>query len=74
MTADVNVVFLDMPVSIPGFVKANPDTTYTIILNARHTQERRMRAYRHEMNHIINGDYDQLRDADVLEISNHKNS
>lgn len=73
MTPDVNVIFADMPVSIPGFVKANPDTSYTIILNARHTQERRMIAYQHEMKHIINGDYDKKCDADIIEFYAHKN-
>jgi hypothetical protein len=72
VTPDVNVIFVDMPVSIPGFVKANSDTTYTIILNARHTQERRLVAYQHEMEHIINGDYDKKCDADIIEFYAHK--
>ena len=72
MTLDVNVFLADMPVSIPGFAKANPDSTYTIILNSRHTQERRLMAYQHEMKHIINGDYDKKCDADIIEFYAHK--
>ncbi len=71
MTADVNTVEYNLPVSIAGYTVSNPDNTYTIILNARLTFERRMQAYLHEMRHICNRDFDRTTDADILELYSH---
>ena len=46
---DVNTIELNLPTSIAAFVTANPDMTFTIVLNARMTWERRMQAYQHEL-------------------------
>lgn len=72
MTPDVNVSIIDMPVSIPAFVKANSDGSYSIVLNARHTRERRLQSYEHELKHIQNGDYDKKCNADIIEFYAHK--
>lgn len=68
MTPDVNTLEYDLPVSIAGYTISNADSSYTIVLNARLTFERRMQAYQHEMRHILTGDYDRKVDADVLEL------
>ena len=71
MTVDVNTVEYNLPVRIAGYMVSNPDNTYTVILNARLTFERRMQAYLHEMQHICNGDFDRTTDADILELYSH---
>ncbi len=71
MTPDVNTLEYDLPVSIAGYTISNADSSYTIVLNARLTFERRMQAYQHEMRHILTGDYDRKVDADVLELHSH---
>lgn len=71
MTPDVNTLEYDLPVSIAGYTISNPDNTYTVVLNARLTFERRMQAYRHEMGHILAGDYDRIVDADLIELHSH---
>ena len=71
MIPDVNTLEYDLPVSIAGYTISNADSSYTIVLNARLTFERRMQAYQHEMRHILTGDYDRKVDADVLELHSH---
>ena len=70
MTLDVNTVEADLPTTIPAYVIANPDDTFTIVLNSRMTRERRMQSYRHELMHIQNGDYERS-SADLLELYGH---
>ncbi len=72
MTPDVNTLLMDMPVTIPAFVKVNSDNTYSVVLNSRLTQERLLQAYRHELKHIIRGDYDKKYSADLIELYAHK--
>lgn len=71
MTLDVNVMLADMPSTIPGYSVANPDLSYTIVLNSRLNYERQLMAYHHEMNHIKNGDYDKKCSADLVECYAH---
>jgi hypothetical protein len=71
MTLDVNVVLADMPGTISAYSVANPDLSYTIVLNSRLNHERQMQAYIHEMNHIKNGDYDRKCHADLIECYAH---
>lgn len=71
MTPDVNTLEYDLPVSIAGYTISNADSSYTIVLNARLTFERRMQAYQHEIEHILSGDYDRKVDVDILELNSH---
>lgn len=57
MAPDVNVIEMDLPTTISSYVISNPDTTYTIILNARLSYKRRLEAYQHELDHIQNNDF-----------------
>ena len=68
MTPDVNVYMNDLPTTIPAFVVSNSDGSYTIILNARLSREQHLKSYEHEMNHILNGDYERKCPADLIEI------
>ena len=67
---DVNTQLADLPTSISAYVVSNPDGSYTIILNARLTWERKRQAYLHELNHIKNGDYER-KSADKIEMFAH---
>lgn len=70
-TPDVNTIEVELPTTIPAYVVSNPDMTFTIVLNSRMSWERRMQAFRHEMKHIINGDYERS-SADLIELYAHK--
>ncbi len=61
----VNVVLLDLAPSVHEAVTPNADSTYTIVLNARDTAQRRQESYQHAVGHIIRGDFEQ---ADVQQI------
>lgn len=71
MTADVNVVLADMPATIPGYSIANPDASYTIVINSRLNHEQQEQAYDHELFHIKNGDHNKQTNADALECYAH---
>lgn len=67
MVQDVNTVLMNMPGTIAAYTIANADMSYTIVLNARLCHERLLQAYRHEINHIENGDYDKQCSVDLIE-------
>ena len=67
---DVNVNLANLPTSISAYVVSNSDGSYTIMLNARLTWERRRQAYLHELEHINNGDYER-KSADMIEMFAH---
>ncbi len=69
-TPDVNVIEANLPARISAYTVLNPDTSFTVVLNARLTWERRLEAYEHEIEHIKNGDYDGY-DADRIELRAH---
>ena len=71
MTLDVNVILTDMPASIPAYSVANPDLSYTIVLNSRLSYERQLMAYHHEMEHIENGDFEKKCSVDIIECYAH---
>lgn len=54
----INVLLLDMDTMIPEQISKNCDDGYTIFLNARHSQEQRLKSYYHAIWHIKNGDFD----------------
>lgn len=70
MTPDVNCILADLPATIPAYVISDAAGGYTIVLNARHTHERHLISYHHEMKHIENGDYEK-HNADMVEIYAH---
>ena len=63
--------YADMPVSIKSYVVSNSDFTYTIFLNSRHSREQNLISCEHEINHIINGDYEKKCSVDIIEINAH---
>lgn len=69
---DINVVLTDMPCTIKEYVVSNKDLTYTVVLNAKHSYETRLKAYAHALSHIDNGDFEKSCSADVIEVYAHK--
>ena len=65
-------VFVDLPTTIPGFSKHDPDGYTTIVLNARMCNRRNQQTLLHELKHINKGDYDCSRSVDSIEAEAHK--
>lgn len=62
----VHVELVDLPTTVRGFVTKSVDD-YTIVINARMSQETRVKTYRHELEHIARGDLDGSGDIDQIE-------
>lgn len=61
-----------MPGTIKAYTVNNKDDTYTIVLNARLSHEQHLVSYKHELMHIINGDYNsRCNDVGIIEINAH---
>lgn len=68
-----DVKLLDMPYSIKGFTRHNPDVSYTIVLNARYDHETLLKTYLHELEHIEHDDfYNEEMTADGIEQKRHE--
>lgn len=53
---NITTRYADMPSTVRGFVRENPDDTYTVVLNSRLSKEMNAATYRHELQHIECGD------------------
>ena len=59
---------------MPGRIRAYvvlKDDHYTVVINESLCPVARMRAYRHEVNHIMNGDFEKTTSVDLIEIRAH---
>lgn len=54
---EINIQFLNMDTMIPEHLVKNTDDSYTIFLNARLSQENRLKSYYHALQHIRNEDF-----------------
>ena len=63
----IQVFLVDLPASIKGVTIRNGDDSYTILINAGLSAEAQCDAYDHEMEHIMNRDYDYFYDIGILE-------
>lgn len=68
---NVFVKLIELPATVRSFVVANKDQTYTIVLNCKLSHEQNLLSYQHELNHIINGDYEKKCPTDIIEIIAH---
>jgi len=60
MSQEIRTILQNLPVSIHGFCFHDDDGQPVVVLNARLSAEKRMKAYRHELEHIERGEmYDQ---------------
>lgn len=64
---EINVQLLNMDTMIPEHLVKNADDSYTIFLNARLSQENRLKSYYHALQHIRNEDFSK---EDVQSIEN----
>ena len=53
---EIRTILQDLPVSVKGFVFHDDEGQPVVVLNSRLSAERRLKAYRHEVEHIENGD------------------
>lgn len=65
-----NVQLLDMDTKIPEHLIKNEDDSYTVFLNARLSQESRVKSYYHALKHIANDDFGK-RDVQTIERKAH---
>lgn len=56
---DINVQLLDMDTKIPEHLVKNDDS-YTVFLNARLSQESRIKSYVHALRHIRENDFEKI--------------
>ena len=68
---DIHSVLATLPGSIKAYVVANPDMSFTIVLNDALSFEQNRKSYLHEYAHIVNGDYDKKFFADMIELNAH---
>ncbi|MFP3154428.1 hypothetical protein LQZ18_08365 [Lachnospiraceae bacterium ZAX-1] len=68
---DINLHLMDMPSTVSGYTVINPDSSYTIFLNARLTYERQLAAYMHEMEHIQENDFENEIEVNYIEDYRH---
>lgn len=71
MEDGIYTYYADLPTTIRSFVVSNNDMSFTIVLNARIGSDQQLTAYKHEVDHIRNGDYDKKCSADLIELAAH---
>lgn len=73
MTPEIYQQVIDFGItSSDEFVVPNPDGSYTIMLNARSATNRLEKAYKHAVEHILEGDLDQEElDVNQIEMIRH---
>lgn len=62
------------PPNVPAVIHANPDDSYTIIVNENLSEEGRKEAFRHEVKHIAGGDLYKDDSVNAIETSCHSNT
>ena len=67
---EIKTVVAKMPSCIRSYVVLKDDH-YTVVLNDALSPIAKMRAYRHEVNHIMAGDFERTTSADMIEIRAH---
>ena len=65
------LTYQPLPPNVPALVHANPDDTYTIIVNQNLSEESRKEAIRHEVKHITGGDLFKEGSVNTIETSCH---
>lgn len=72
MQNEIFTYYVDMPATIRSFVVSNNDMSFTVIINSRIGYEQQLIAYKHEVDHIINGDFDKKVSIDLIELAAHR--
>lgn len=66
---NIFVRLTSLPTTINGFVRENPDQSYTVVINDKISFQAQRECYRHELRHIRNRDLEG-RNADAVELKN----
>lgn len=61
----INVQLLNMDTKTPEHLVKNADDSYTIFLNARLSQESRVKSYYHALRHIQEQDFEKQNVQDI---------
>ena len=67
----INTIYYNMPTTIRSYVIPNQDGSYAIVLNSKLSHEQNVKSYNHEIEHILNGDYEKKCDVDIIEFNAH---
>lgn len=67
----VIVKLYDLPLRVKAFTRANPDGSYTVILNAKICHDEQVAAFNEEMRHISGNDFDCPDRANIIEKIRH---
>lgn len=68
-TPDVNTILVNFDTPGKELVVQNEDGSYTVLINAKLSQDGQLKAYRHALNHITNGDFEK---SDVVLMSTYE--
>lgn len=68
---DIVVKICDLPPRVKAFTRANPDGSYTVILNAQMCHAGQVAAFNEELRHISCGDFDRIDPANIIERMRH---
>lgn len=68
---DIVVKIYDLPLRVKAFTRANPDGSYTVILNAKMCRDGQVAAFNEELRHISGGDFDRIDRANIVERMRH---
>lgn len=70
----INLQFHPMPPGMHGATVKNDDMGFTVFLDPNDPPDVQREGYLHEMEHIENGDFDNIcdKDADMIEVNAHK--
>lgn len=73
MGENINVRYISLPSRVHGVSVRNDDDSYTVFLDPADSADRQQTAYRHEIEHILNGDFDDIdtKFADSIEVEAH---
>lgn len=70
-TPDVNIFLVNFSTSGKEMVVQNEDGSYTVLINAKLSQDGQLKAYQHALNHIDNGDFEKS-DVQSIEFQAHE--
>ena len=62
----IQVILLDLPVTVPGLTVMNGDDSYTIFINARLSDHMQHKAYDCQVSYINDHNYDKMYDVSIL--------
>lgn len=71
MIPDVNIFLVNFSTSGKEMVVQNEDGSYTVLINAKLSQDGQLKAYQHALNHIENGDFEKS-DVQSIEFQAHE--